>query len=212
MWKKDEAGTPIPPQPGIDDSRMRPPAGQPAKSTAERATIGPSITVKGEVGGDEDLLIQGRVEGSVNLKQQSVTVGRQGRVKADIEGKVVAIEGEVEGNLKALEQVILKGSARVQGDITAPRVVLEDGASFRGLIDMGDPFGEDSTSSGETSRDARSSKGDQPSATAMKGGSTEASTGTPGGLENSEKSSSDGKKSASEPGAKVGGSPAKSAV
>jgi cytoskeletal protein CcmA (bactofilin family) len=191
---------------------MRPPPGQPAKATTERATIGPSITVKGEVGGDEDLLIQGRVEGSVNLKQQSVTVGNQGRVKADIEGKVVTIEGEVEGDLKALEQVILKGSARVQGDITAPRVVLEDGASFRGLIDMGDPFGDGSTSSGDTTRDASSSKAGEPSGGAKKSGSTEGSTVSPAGLEHSEKSSSDGKKGASESEVKVGGSPAKSPV
>lgn len=89
--------------------------------------------------GNEDLLIQGTVDGSVNLKQQSVTVGKEGKVKADITGRVVTVEGEVEGNLKAEEQVVLRSSAKVQGDITAPRVVLEDGGTFRGGIDMGDP-------------------------------------------------------------------------
>lgn len=107
-------------------------------ASSERATIGRSITIKGEVSGDEDLLIQGRVDGTVDLKQHSVTVGGEGKVNANITGRVVTVEGEVEGDLQAEEQVILRNSARVQGDIQAPRVVLEDGASFRGLVDMGD--------------------------------------------------------------------------
>jgi cytoskeletal protein CcmA (bactofilin family) len=101
------------------------------------ATIGPSIVVRGEVSGNEDLLIQGQLDGSVSLDLHSVTVGGGGRVKADITGRVITIEGNVEGNLNAKEQIILRGSAIVQGDIKAPRVVLEDGASFRGLVDMG---------------------------------------------------------------------------
>ena len=109
-----------------------------ATSQGERATIGRSIIIKGEVRGDEDLLIQGQVDGSVDLKQHAVTVGGDGRVKANITARIVTVEGEVEGDLKAKEQVILRSSARVQGDLTAPRVVLEDGASFRGLVDMGE--------------------------------------------------------------------------
>jgi cytoskeletal protein CcmA (bactofilin family) len=101
------------------------------------ATIGPSIVVRGEVSGNEDLLIQGQLDGSVALNLNSVTVGGGGRVKADITGRIITIEGNVEGNLNAKEQIILRGSAIVQGDIKAPRVVLEDGASFRGLVDMG---------------------------------------------------------------------------
>lgn len=101
------------------------------------ATIGPSIVIRGEVTGNEDLLIQGQVDGSVALDLHSVTVGSGGRVKADITGRVITIEGHVEGDLNAKEQIILRGSATVQGDLKAPRVVLEDGASFRGLVDMG---------------------------------------------------------------------------
>lgn len=109
-------------------------------STA-RATIGRSITIRGEVTGDEDLLIQGRVDGSVNLKQHTVTVGADGEVKANVIGRVVTVEGSVEGNLTADEQVILRSSAQVEGDIAAPRVVLEDGARFRGGVDMGGASG-----------------------------------------------------------------------
>ena len=122
----------------------RPPAPsvlRPVPPSTERATIGRSITIRGEVTGDEDLLIQGRVEGSVDLKQHSVTVGPEGQVKASIGGRIVTVEGRVEGNLTAQEQIILRKSAWVQGDIAAPRVVLEDGASFRGGVDMGDATG-----------------------------------------------------------------------
>ena len=136
MWKKDEAPEPM--------AQRRPevePAVEqfaPRKATGERATIGRSITIKGEVNGDEDLLIQGRIDGSVNLKQHAVTVGPEGEVKADIGARIITVEGTVEGNLTAQEQVVLRGSARVQGNIHAPRVVLEDGARFRGGVDMGE--------------------------------------------------------------------------
>jgi cytoskeletal protein CcmA (bactofilin family) len=138
MWKKEDALNPEAnmPQPERPAARSTPTRSTPGGG--EKATIGRSITIRGDVTGDEDLLIQGRVDGSVDLKQQAITVGEEGRVKANITGRVVTVEGEVEGNLKAADQVILRSSARVQGDIVAPRVVLEDGASFRGGIDMGE--------------------------------------------------------------------------
>ncbi len=139
MWKKDEVAPASINEPRPEDRGRRSESVPPTRNSAERATIGPSITIRGEVSGDEDLLIQGRVHGSVDLQQQTVTVGREGQVKANITGRVVTVEGEVEGDLMAQEQVILRASAQVQGDITAPRVVLEDGASFRGMVDMGDP-------------------------------------------------------------------------
>src|SRR5687767_15078304 len=138
MWKKDEA-TPIEPRPEVVPTYERT---APVRSSNDRATIGRSITINGEVKGDEDLLIQGRVDGSVTLKEHAVTVGPEGEVKADIGARVITVEGKVEGNLSAQEQVILRNSARVQGNITAPRVVLEDGARFRGGVDMGDTVGE----------------------------------------------------------------------
>jgi cytoskeletal protein CcmA (bactofilin family) len=116
----------------------------------ERATIGRSITIHGEVTGDEDLLIQGRVDGSVDLKQQSITVGQDGRVNAAITGRIIVVEGQVEGDLKAEEQVVLKASAKVQGDIVSPRVVLEDGAVFSGGVDMGKPLDKKSNTATPT--------------------------------------------------------------
>ena len=104
--------------------------------SADRAIIGRSITIRGDVTGDEDLMIQGRIEGSVQLGQHHVTVGPDGRVKANISGRSVTVEGEVVGDLHGDEQVALRPTARVEGDIVSPRVVLDDGASFRGSIDM----------------------------------------------------------------------------
>jgi cytoskeletal protein CcmA (bactofilin family) len=152
MWKKDDATPmetrPNEPRPEAVPSYERavppgaPSVTPPVRSSGDRATIGRSITIKGEVKGDEDLLIQGRIDGSVTLKEHAVTVGPEGEVKADIGARVITVEGKVEGNLSAQEQVILRTSSRVQGNISAPRVVLEDGARFRGGVDMGETPGE----------------------------------------------------------------------
>ena len=87
MWKKDDMAIPVPGLPRPEEKPQRPESPKPAAPTGERATIGRSIAIRGEVSGDEDLLIQGRVDGSVDLKQQSVTVGREGRVQGiDLDG------------------------------------------------------------------------------------------------------------------------------
>lgn len=112
---------------------------EPPRRPSERATIGPSIFIKGDLTGEEDLVIEGRVEGKVDLKQNNVTVGKNGRVKADVFGKVVVVEGEVDGNVFAREQAILRQSGAIRGNITAPRVILEDGSRFKGSIDMESP-------------------------------------------------------------------------
>jgi cytoskeletal protein CcmA (bactofilin family) len=111
----------------------------PPRPATGRATIGPSIFIKGDLSGEEDLVIEGRVEGKVDLKQNNVTIGKNGRVKADVLGKVVVIEGEVDGNVFAREQAILRQSGAIRGNITAPRVILEDGSRFKGSIDMEPP-------------------------------------------------------------------------
>jgi cytoskeletal protein CcmA (bactofilin family) len=138
MWKKDEGQQQEQsPRPSGAVARPEAPA-RPQAPSGERATIGRSITIRGDVSGDEDLTIQGRIEGTVDLKQHTLTIGPEGKVKADVSGRKVMVEGEIHGNLRALEHVILRSTARVQGDLTAPRVVIEDGAVCRGSIDMGE--------------------------------------------------------------------------
>ncbi len=98
--------------------------------------IGSTILIKGDLSGDEDLVIEGRVEGKIELTKHNVTIGKSGRVKADVYGGVITVEGEVNGNLFGEDQLVLRKSSTVRGNIVAPRVVLEDGADFKGSIDM----------------------------------------------------------------------------
>ncbi|MDX1501440.1 MAG: polymer-forming cytoskeletal protein [Thermoanaerobaculia bacterium] len=100
------------------------------------ATIGPSIAVKGDLSGEEDLMIEGRIEGEIRLQKNSVTVGKSGRVKADIYGRSIGVEGEVRGNLYGDHEVVIRASGRVQGNIVSPRVILENGSKFKGSVDM----------------------------------------------------------------------------
>jgi len=134
MWKKSEPSAVEPEKPNAQVPRN---VGTVQELKGPScASIGPTITIQGEVIGDEDLVIQGRIEGRVDLRQHKVTVGPRGRVRADIHGCTVIVEGEVEGNLTAEELVVVRSSGRVRGDIIAPRVTLEDGAGFKGNIDM----------------------------------------------------------------------------
>jgi cytoskeletal protein CcmA (bactofilin family) len=129
------------------------PADAPRRS-GNSATIGPSIFIKGDLTGEEDLVIEGRVEGKVDLKQNNVTIGKNGRVRADVFGRVVVVEGEVDGNVFAREQAILRQAGAIRGNITSPRVVLEDGSRFKGSIDMEAPkeTGGSSSSRQESNR------------------------------------------------------------
>ncbi|HKI05572.1 MAG TPA: polymer-forming cytoskeletal protein [Thermoanaerobaculia bacterium] len=149
-WNKRDDPPTNQPEPTTPMSPPRPsaaPAPTPAAAAAapepprrtDRATIGPSIFIKGDLSGEEDLVIEGRVEGKVDLKQNNVTIGKNGKVRADVFGKVVIIEGEVDGNVFAREQAILRQSGGIKGNITAPRVILEDGSRFKGSIDMEPP-------------------------------------------------------------------------
>jgi cytoskeletal protein CcmA (bactofilin family) len=141
-WKRDDPPSPNPhphPEPAAPRPTVAPAptaAPEPPRRPSERATIGPSIYIKGDLAGEEDLVIEGRVEGRVDLKQHNVTIGKNGRVRADVFGRIVNVEGEVDGNVFAQEQAVLRQSGAVRGNITAPRVTLEDGSRFKGSIDM----------------------------------------------------------------------------
>lgn len=100
------------------------------------AVIGPSIQIDGTLKGDEDLLIQGKVDGTIELKKNSVTIGESGTVKADIFAHTVVVEGQVEGKIVGSERVVMRQTAKIRGTLIAPRVMLEDGAQFNGTIDM----------------------------------------------------------------------------
>jgi len=108
----------------------------PYNSAAERASIlGPTLYFKGDLSAEEDLLIQGRVEGSISHTQR-LTVGAQGTVKANIQAQLIIVEGTVDGDLQAEKSVVVKDTAKVCGNIYAPSVSISEGANFSGSIDM----------------------------------------------------------------------------
>ena len=112
--------------------------GAPARplSTSQPAVIGPSIRIDGDLQGEEDLIIEGEVQGTVNLRGNALTIGSKGKVKADVYAQSIRVEGHMEGDLFAAERAVITKTANVRGNITAPRVNLEDGARFRGSIEM----------------------------------------------------------------------------
>jgi cytoskeletal protein CcmA (bactofilin family) len=105
-------------------------------STADQATIGKSLVIKGEVTGSESLYIDGRVEGSINLAGNRVTVGRNGVVSANINAREIVVLGKVKGNLTASDRVDIRSDGSLTGDVVAARISIEDGAFFKGGIDI----------------------------------------------------------------------------
>jgi cytoskeletal protein CcmA (bactofilin family) len=105
-------------------------------SGSRPSTLGPSIAIKGDLTGSEDLRIEGSVRGTIRLEKQGVVIAKGGRIKADIFARSISVEGEVKGNLFGEEEIVIRPSGKLEGNITAPSVTLENGAKFRGSIDM----------------------------------------------------------------------------
>lgn len=103
---------------------------------APRAIIGQSILIRGDVTGDEDLIVEGRIEGTVSLLKSRLTVGANGNIHATGNAKSLNIEGNIEGDVNAGENVVLMSSGRVQGNIKVPRITFQDGCKFKGTIEM----------------------------------------------------------------------------
>lgn len=121
-------------------------------SSGAKASIGPTIRIKGDVSGDENLHVEGRVEGTISLASHELVVGKSGKVHADITAKLIRIDGEVQGDITGKEKVIISATGNVRGNIVTPRMSLEDGAKFKGSIDM------DPASSGDRPADTSSSQ------------------------------------------------------
>ncbi len=118
------------------------PVAAPRTSTVnsqEQATIGKSLVIKGEVTGSESLYIDGRVEGAINLPGNRVTIGRNGQVQANVNAKEIVILGKVKGNLTASDRVDIRNEGSLAGDVVCQRISIEDGAYFKGSIDIRKP-------------------------------------------------------------------------
>jgi cytoskeletal protein CcmA (bactofilin family) len=109
---------------------------------SEQATIGKSLVVKGEVSGSESLYIDGKVEGAINLPGNRVTIGRNGQVAANISAREIVVLGKVRGNCQASDRVDIRSEGSLTGDVIAARISIEDGAFFKGGIDIRKPGNE----------------------------------------------------------------------
>lgn len=147
MWKPTNTpttpNTPSSPEPQRSFTPATPepiPVPRPAASaplnTQEQATLGKSLVIKGEVTGSESLYIDGRVDGSINLPGNRVTVGRNGVVSANISAREIVVLGKVRGNMTASDRVDIRADGSLTGDIVAQRISIEDGAYFKGGIDI----------------------------------------------------------------------------
>ena len=155
MWKPNQTGpnspsTPEPARPAspastptaFEPGSVRPATGAAASTaipTGEQATIGKSLIVKGEVSGSESLYIDGKVEGAISLPGNRVTIGRNGQVAANITAREVVVLGKVRGNIHASDRVDIRSEGSLTGDVAAARISIEDGAYFKGGIDIRKP-------------------------------------------------------------------------
>jgi cytoskeletal protein CcmA (bactofilin family) len=146
MWKRDEAVKPT--GQAAPAAAPTPAVAPPAAPSAVRhedtrtsgardvVNIGKSVVIKGELNGSEDLTIEGHVEGKIELRDHVLTIGPNGRIKAEVFAKAVIVLGEVAGNVTASEKVDIRDNGSVDGDIISPRVAIAEGAHFRGSVDM----------------------------------------------------------------------------
>jgi len=123
-------------EPGKQNTSTKPVQSVRGTGRGEAAVIGPSIHINGDLHGEEDLIIEGEVKGTVHLKNNSLTIGSHGKVTADVYAHTIFVDGFIEGDIYGAEQISIRKSAQMQGNITAPRVSLEDGARFKGAIEM----------------------------------------------------------------------------
>jgi cytoskeletal protein CcmA (bactofilin family) len=143
LWEAELKG--LPPAAAAPRVESKP-AAEPARAVAAEAksvpepkpagsVFGPTLRFKGELRADEDFVLQGRIEGSIH-HTQNLTIGTDGVVKGDSRARSIVVEGTVEGDLYALESISIRPTARVQGNLLAPRVAIADGANFNGKVDM----------------------------------------------------------------------------
>jgi cytoskeletal protein CcmA (bactofilin family) len=153
MWKPNQPGTtpstpePVrpssPASPSFEATPARPATPGAAASAAtpsgDQATIGKSLVIKGELSGSESLYIDGKVEGAITLPGNRVTVGRNGQVAANIVAREVVVLGKVRGNVQASDRIDIRSEGSLTGDVIAARISIEDGAFFKGGIDIRKP-------------------------------------------------------------------------
>lgn len=149
LWeKKTQAPLPSPHPVSVPPVNYNPPVETPMKETAYKplepslasssrpTNLGSTVVLKGDLTGSEDLLVEGQFDGTINLREHCLTIGARGQVKAEIQATRVIIEGSVTGNITARERIEIRKTGRVMGDLVAPGIAIEDGAYFKGSIEI----------------------------------------------------------------------------
>ena len=176
MWKRDEAVKPTgpasPATPAAPAQQTQTQASAPAQPESRRhqlmerdvVNIGKSVVIKGELNGSEDLTVEGHVEGKIELRDHVLTIGPNGKIKAQVFAKAVIVLGEVNGNVTATEKVDIRDGGSVDGDIISPRVAIAEGAHFRGSVDMQRKGGQSQSKAdnAQVQRSSASNVGSQP--------------------------------------------------
>src|ERR1700683_112401 len=171
MWKPNQPGTgsgPLTPEPARPatpaapnfdaGTRLAPPPAAAAAASGEQATIGKSLVIKGEVSGSESLYIDGKVEGSINLAGNRVTVGGNGQVAANITAREIVVLGKVRGNVTASDRVDIRSEGSLTGDVTAQRIPIEDGAFFKAAIEIRKPGSNEKAGESKTTVNANAER------------------------------------------------------
>jgi len=159
MWKPSQSepqntvSNPEPPRPA-PVTPVHDPASRAGATAGDQAVIGKGLFVKGEITGTESLYIDGKVEGSISLPGNRVTIGRNGQVTASITAREVVVLGKVRGNVSATDRVDIRAEGALSGDVTAARISIEDGAFFKGGIDIRKPDGKPAQVNGAAAANA----------------------------------------------------------
>jgi cytoskeletal protein CcmA (bactofilin family) len=146
MWKPTQQGQSPSPNPTPEPARPAPvaptletPRPAAASSVGEQASISKGLSIKGEITGTESLFIDGKVEGSISIPGNRVTVGKNGNVTASISAREIVVLGKLKGNVNATDRVDIRAEGALTGDVAAARISIEDGAFFKGGIDIRKP-------------------------------------------------------------------------
>jgi len=183
MWKRDESVKPTTPAapaaPAAAPQHQHQPQPQQTSTSdlrsqieRDKVNIGKSVVIKGELSGSEDLTIEGHVEGRIELRDNVLTIGPNGKIRAEVFAKAVIVLGEVAGNVTASEKVDIRDNGSVDGDIISPRVAIAEGAHFRGSVDMqrGTAKGQAPAKAGTTTASAAATPQPAPAASGQKVG------------------------------------------
>ena len=136
MWNKRDEEGPAPAGAASELPRPAPASGGGKERRRDISQIGKSLKLKGEISGSDDVYVDGEIEGTLELEKSSLTVGPNGRIQADVTARSITVQGRLQGRVRANERIDIRKTGSLEGDLVTARIMIEDGAQFRGSIDI----------------------------------------------------------------------------